>query len=133
MERHRVVAAILSSGDRVLLCHRSPVRRWYPDVWDFPGGHVEDRERAEEALRRELFEEIGVEIGTVGGAPVLHRIDAVTGLDLTVWLVTSWQGTVENRQPEEHDAVGWFTAKELRPLSFADSSYLPLLEQILDR
>jgi 8-oxo-dGTP diphosphatase len=42
--RARIVAAFLRDGNRVLLCHRSAARRWYPDVWDLPGGHVEDGE-----------------------------------------------------------------------------------------
>ncbi|GAA2693767.1 hypothetical protein GCM10010412_085480 [Nonomuraea recticatena] len=40
----RIVTAVLRDGDRVLLCHRSAGRRWYPDVWDLPGGHVEEGE-----------------------------------------------------------------------------------------
>ena len=51
--RARVVAALLRDGNRVLLCHRSPQRRWYPDVWDLPGGHVERRELPGAALARE--------------------------------------------------------------------------------
>lgn len=109
----RVVAAILQSGDRVLLCHRAPDRQWYPDVWDFPGGHVEDGERPER-LRRELIEEIGVDVGVVADAPVLHLIDDRTGFDLIVWHVTSWTGTVQNCQLEEHDEVSWRAEAELR-------------------
>ncbi len=41
--------------------HRSPERRWFPDVWDLPGGHVEPGEDERTALRRELREEVGVE------------------------------------------------------------------------
>lgn len=41
---HHVVAGLLVRGTEVLLGHRSPGRRWYPDVWDLPGGHVEDGE-----------------------------------------------------------------------------------------
>jgi mutator protein MutT len=115
----------------VLLCHRSPSRRWYPDVWDFPGGHVEDGETAEQALRRELLEEIGVDIGKVDGDPVFHRSDAGTGLDLTVWLITEWQGSPENRQPSEHDDIAWFGITELHNLKLADTSYLSLLERVL--
>lgn len=128
---HRVVAAILQSGDRVLLCHRAPDRQWYPDVWDFPGGHVEDGERPEQALRRELIEEIGVDVGVVADAPVLHLIDDRTGFDLIVWHVTSWTGTVQNCQLEEHDEVSWRAEAELRDLDYADKSYLTVLHQIL--
>ena len=39
-----LVAALLVRDGRMLLCHRSAGRRWYPDVWDFPGGHVEGGE-----------------------------------------------------------------------------------------
>jgi mutator protein MutT len=131
VEEHRVVAAVLRSGDRVLLCHRCPARRWYPDVWDFPGGHVEDGERPEQALRRELIEELGVDIGTVEDDPVLHVSDTGTGLDLTIWVVAEWHGRVENRQPDEHDDVAWFGAAELRGLELADRRYLSLLEHIL--
>lgn len=60
MTIHHVVAGALVAGDRLLLCHRSPTRRWYPNVWDLPGGHVEAGESEPEALRRELYEEIGV-------------------------------------------------------------------------
>ena len=71
-EDHDVVAAILLRGDQVLLCHRSPTRRWYPNVWDFPGGHVEEGESAVAALRREILEEIGIDVGAAPGEPFHH-------------------------------------------------------------
>ncbi|WP_371687503.1 NUDIX hydrolase [Micromonospora sp. KC721] len=48
--RARIVTAVLRDGDRVLLCHRSAGRRWYPDVWDLPGGHVDEGEDPKESL-----------------------------------------------------------------------------------
>ena len=66
---HDVVMALLRRDDRVLLCHRSPDREWFPDVWDFPGGHVEPGERPEDALVRELAEELGVTIAAPRDAP----------------------------------------------------------------
>jgi 8-oxo-dGTP diphosphatase len=131
VERHQVVAAILSRGDKVLLCHRSPIRQWYPDVWDLPGGHVEPAEQPETALRRELIEEIGIEIGVVSQEPVLRLDEASTGLGLIVWHVTRWRGVAENRQPEEHDQIDWFAEQELGGLDLAHPSYLSLLQRLL--
>jgi mutator protein MutT len=129
--KHRVVAVILRQADEVLLCHRTPTRRWYPDVWDFPGGHVEPQERPQDALRREIAEELGVELEGVDGAPVLHRVISDTDLDLTVWQSRCWRGDVTNVQPEEHDAIEWFRREQLDGLRFADPSYLDLLRGLL--
>ena len=59
---HQIVAALLRRRGRALLCHRSPHRLWYPDAWDLPGGHVESPENPEQALMRELREELGIGI-----------------------------------------------------------------------
>ena len=59
---HDCAMAILRAGDSVLMCHRHPAREWFPDVWDFPGGHVEPDETPQQALVRELDEELGVTI-----------------------------------------------------------------------
>jgi 8-oxo-dGTP diphosphatase len=105
--------------------------RWYPDVWDFPGGHVRPDERPEDALRREVAEELGVELEGLADGPVLHWIDPQAGWDLTVWLPGRWRGTITNLQPEEHDAIGWFGERQLDGLRFADPYYLPVLRHLL--
>jgi 8-oxo-dGTP diphosphatase len=131
MEEHHVVAVILLQAGQVLLCHRSPGRRRYPDIWDFPGGHVLPGERPEAALRREVAEELGAELEDVEGAPVLHRTDPQTGLDLTLWVSRRWRGSITNLQPHEHDAIGWFGKGQLAGLAFADPSYPGLLRDLL--
>lgn len=131
MEDHHVVAAVLLRAGQVLLCHRSPGRRWYPDVWDFPGGHVLPGERPEDALRREVAEELGAELEGTDGGPLLHRLDPQAGLDLTIWVSRRWRGAITNLQPEEHDAIGWFGKGELDGLALADPSYLGLLRDLL--
>lgn len=131
VDDHRVVAGILREGDRVLLCHRSPRRCWYPNVWDFPGGHVEPGESGTDALRRELREELGVHLGDVDGEPIFRKTHPHDGLDLTVWVCSSWFGAVQNCEPKEHDAIGWFGVDELSGLEFADPSYLSLLQRVL--
>lgn len=125
-----VVAAVLVRDRHVLLCHRSPDRPWYPDAWDFPGGHVEAGETPSQALRRELYEELGivVEEPTV---PELARI-VTDEFDLRLWLVEQWNGTIVNASPAEHDELAWFQAAELRGRRLAHDDYVSVIASALD-
>lgn len=126
---HYVVAGALLRDGRVLLCHRSPGRVWYPDAWDLPGGHIERAETEEAALVRELAEEVGVHI-QVPVSPPLARIQT-EGLDLAIYLVKLWDGLVKNVDTQEHDRLGWFSQHELRGLQLAHPAYLGLLSRLL--
>ena len=57
-----VVAAIIREGDRILATQRGYGD--YKDGWEFPGGKIEAGESPEEALRREIREELEMEIIT---------------------------------------------------------------------
>jgi mutator protein MutT len=114
---HKVVVGALVREDQVLLVHRRPNKRAYPDVWDLPGGVMETGESELDALTRELDEELGVQIAT-GSASHLCRLTAGPAEEpalLSAWLVRDWQGTPANVAPEEHDDIGWFVVEELPP------------------
>jgi 8-oxo-dGTP diphosphatase len=118
----RIVTALLRDGNRILLCHRSPRRRWYPDVWDLPGGHVEPGELPGAALARELREELGIDIAAPTGPP-MQEVRADT-FAMQIWLIEAWAGSPANAAPDEHDAIAWFTEDALGELCLAHDSYL---------
>lgn len=126
-KRHQVVAGLIYRGSRVLLCHRSSQRLWYPDAWDLPGGHVRPAESAPEALVRELNEELGIRIQSPAASPlaVLRGRD----FQLSVWVVGIWSGEPINVDPSEHDALAWVALDEVRQLQLAHPGYLDVIER----
>jgi 8-oxo-dGTP diphosphatase len=61
----RVTAAVIHLDDRVLICQR-PNHKRHGGLWEFPGGKCEPGESDFEATRRELREELDVEVTSIG-------------------------------------------------------------------
>lgn len=123
----RYAAAVLLEDGKVLLAKRTATRSNYPGIWDFVGGHCEPGETFEEALRRELVEEIGIEaIDFV----VLMVVDESPDFILNLFLVTKWNGEVSNRDEHEHERVEWFSLHEAKRLEFMNGNYLAALELV---
>ena len=125
-EHHSVAAAVLVRRARVLLCHRHPDRRWYPDVWDVPGGHIDDGESPAQALHRELLEELGVTVRVDSPEP-FRTYQPTDDLTLYAWVVTEWDGEIANVAPDEHDEIAWFSLDEVADLDLADDALRDLL------
>jgi nucleoside triphosphatase len=60
-----VVALVQNARDEYLICRMPKDRGVFPDQWGLPGGGIEEGERMETALRRELTEELGVEVSNI--------------------------------------------------------------------
>ena len=131
---HEVVAALIRQSGRVLLGLRAPERAFYPGVWDLFGGHLEPGERSEEALLRELQEELGITPSSWSFLKTLTAPLSTPPGQLTVhlYLVTAWVGTPANRQPQEHSQIGWFSLEQALRLPLADPIYPSLFERYLE-
>jgi 8-oxo-dGTP pyrophosphatase MutT (NUDIX family) len=114
------VAALVRDG-HVLMMHRHPLRRWYPDCWDLVGGHVDSGESPHQAVSRECLEELGIAV--YDPIPFRMTISDPT-LDLHAFLVTRWEGEPVNAAPEEHDDLRWFRPGELADLKLAHPASL---------
>lgn len=79
MRRIRVVAAVVRRGDALLVTRR-PDRPERRGQWEFPGGKVEPGERDEDALRREIDEELGCAVQV--GPLLLRHVHATSDLEV---------------------------------------------------
>ncbi len=84
-------------AQEVLICQRKPDQPMSLK-WEFPGGKVEDGETSEQALARELDEELGI-VARIGRqvARVRHKYRNGGAIDLQFFLVDEFQGPIENR------------------------------------
>lgn len=121
------LAALVRQG-KLLLGHRHPARRWYPDCWDLIGGHIEVGESPEQAVRRECREEIAVDVSQL---QQVHVDLTDPALLPHAFLVSGWVGRPVNAAPDEHDALGWFTARDFPTLRLADPYYYGWLPTLL--
>lgn len=124
-----IVNAVMLRDASVLLARRSGARRNYPDLWSFPGGHVEAGESLEQALQRELQEEIGVVPVTFEPLPPIADPHAA-GTTYRMFAVTAWRGEPTIRD-DEHSALQWFplaTAAALTELAL--EAYRPMFVRL---
>ncbi|MFY8053938.1 MAG: NUDIX domain-containing protein, partial [Limnohabitans sp.] len=88
----QVAVGVLIQNDGAFLLTSRPVGKVYAGYWEFPGGKLEAGETVEQALRRELQEEIGI---TIGNCTLwkTERIDYPHALvQLNFCKVTQWSG-----------------------------------------
>jgi len=117
-----VGAFIVNDKKEILLLKRSQKAKNEKGKWEAPGGAVEFGEKLEEAIRREIREELGVEIEILRQFPAK---DEILVEDKQHWVPTTFlakvlQGfTPKNMEPNKHDAIGWFEVDNFpSPLSY---------------
>src|SRR5438094_8690691 len=110
-----VAVAVLIRSDGAALLAQRPQTKVYSGYWEFPGGKIEPGEPVPEALKREVREELGIEVG--GAYPWITRVFVYphAKVRLHFYRVYAWRG---EPRAVEHQAIAWQRpdAIELDPL-----------------
>ncbi len=98
-----VAACALLNEEGAVLIAKRPLGRPLAGLWEFPGGKVEAGEEPEEALIRELEEELGIEVAKGDLAPLTFASHAYPDFHvlMPVYLCRRWRGTVTANEGQE--------------------------------
>ena len=122
-----VTCAIIEKDGKVLCAQRSEVMH-LPLKWEFPGGKVEDDEDPEECLKREIREELGIEINIVERLiSNKHTCPDQKCFELIPFRCSIAGGKLNVK---EHKLVKWLNRSELRELDWAEAD-IPVLHHYL--
>jgi len=123
-----VVAAVIFAEGRVLCVQRPENAREYVSLkWEFPGGKIEPGEDREQALRREIMEELDVEIENLEYFMTVEH----TYPDFHL-VMHSYTCSIAKGEPvlKEHVALKWLWVEELDQLDWAAAD-IPIVETLM--
>lgn len=93
------VAFMLVKGETILAEKRKPTKKVVPGAVALPEGHMEYRESPEDALHRELYEELGIATQNIKYVCTLLHI-AQECRKLHYFVIKSWRGDIQNHEAE---------------------------------
>ncbi|MBX8513463.1 NUDIX domain-containing protein [Pseudomonas cichorii] len=120
-------AAIVRDGRILLIQRRKEPESGY---WGLPGGKVDFLEGVEQAVIREIAEELGIQLHKLTLLCVVDQIDSDKRIHWVapVYKVSSFEGEPSLVEPDKHSAIGWFSLETLPTLlTVATQTALPLL------
>jgi len=128
-----VGAAIFNKKGKLFITQRGPKAKNECGKWEIPGGSVEFGETFEEAITREIKEELGVDIKVI---ELLGVCSHIIPAEIQHWVSPTYiceivKGIPTIKEPEKCSAIGWFTLKEAEklPLSIVTSYDIGLLKR----
>ena len=115
---HVVIGVIKDSQNRILIAKR-PVHVHQGGLWEFPGGKVENSESAEDALRRELHEELSIHVDKFSSLKKVRHDYPDKSVLLDIYLVNKFSGKAHGC---EGQATKWVSIDQLKHFSFPEAN-----------
>lgn len=128
MKTIEVVAAIILQGDKVFATQRGYGE--FKDGWEFPGGKIENGETPQQALKREIKEELTIEIEVGREMQIVEYEYPKFHLKMHCFLCNIISGDLILK---EHEAARWLTVDALWSVEWlpADLELIPMIKSIL--
>lgn len=122
-----VVGAIIENENKEILCALRSPEMTLPNYWEFPGGKIEEGESKEEALKREIKEELGCVIEVFD-----HVEDTTYEYEKVIVRLETFMAKIIEGTPalSEHAEIKWVPRKELNTLNWAPAD-IPAIEKLL--
>jgi 8-oxo-dGTP diphosphatase len=112
-----VTAALIKDRHKILIAQRGRTKR-FGWQWEFPGGKVRSGETPEACLRREIKEELNLEIQIEEHCCTVHHKYP----DFQIELMAFWCSIVGGAlQLEEHEQIKWVTIPEMKQYNFVEA------------
>lgn len=124
---HVVIAIIVNAEEKVLIAQRQPHQE-KGGAWEFPGGKVEKNESAFAALKRELQEEIGIDVITAEPWMQVEYHYPHKSVLLDTWNVTQFAGKPIGA---EGQPIIWCALQELSNYEFPEGNYA-IIQKLLE-
>lgn len=125
-----VVAAALINKDGLIMLAQRPEGKTMAGLWEFPGGKIEENETPEQALARELEEELRIQVDPKALEPITFASHSYEDFHLLMplYALKTWQGSPE---PAEGQTLDWVVPQDLHryPAPAADIPLFDFLVQ----
>lgn len=125
-------AIIINNEGKYLLAKRGRKAKNERGKWEFPGGGIEFGDTMHDTIKREMMEELGIEIEIFDHLP---PIDHIIPYDNQHWVTSGVMANIKKGTPkimekEKCDAIGWFTIDDIvkLDLSIATLKYIDILK-----
>lgn len=116
LPHYNVVAAVIMKGDKVLIVQKGNTRFAYTSgKWEFPGGKIEDGEQPEEALRREISEELDMDISVNEWLVAVEHTYPDFAITMNAYICHT---TSESLTLREHRSSLWIDTSQLRSIDW---------------